>query len=54
MTLGATYDLEFDLLDLNNLCFHAFLASKYHNLQNFGTVTKVKHHTESIPLILPQ
>ena len=49
MTSEATYNLKFELLDFNNLCFRVSLASKCHNLQNFGTSQKLKHHTDSIP-----
>ena len=41
MTSKATSDLEFELLDLDNLCSHVPLASKCHNLavlHNVGTV----------------
>ena len=40
MTSKATSDLEFELLDLDNLCSHVPLASKCHNLSilhNIGT-----------------
>ena len=49
MTSEATYNLKFELLDFNNLCFRVSLASKCHNLQNFLTITKFKHDNDSIP-----
>ena len=54
MTSKATYDHKFELLDLDNICSHVSLASKCHNLQNVGSVTKVKHRPSFIPLILAE
>ena len=52
MTSEATYDLEFELIDLNNLCSHVSLASKCHNLRNVGSVTKLYHQSSFIIRIL--
>ena len=38
MTSEGTYELEFELLDLDNLSSHVSLSSKCHNSQNVGTV----------------
>ena len=37
MTLEATYDQKFELLDFASLCSHVSLASECHILQNVGT-----------------
>ena len=56
MTSEATCNLEFELLDLDSLHSHVSLASKFHNLQNDGTVvlTKVEHHSDSITRIVAE
>ena len=57
MTLEATYEVEFELLDLDNLCSHVSLAPKRHNLQNVGTdflLTKCYHQSGPIPGILAE
>ena len=54
MISEAAYNLEFELLDLNSLYSYVSLAYKCHNLQNDGTVTKVKHRPSIIPLILAE
>ena len=61
MTSEATSDLEFELLDFDNLCSHVSVASKCHNLQTVGMyrmdhvlLTKVKHRTSFIPRIVAE
>ena len=50
ITSEATYELEFELLDLDNLSSYVSLASKCHNSQNIGTAIFMK--VSCSPLLL--